>query len=70
MTSTLMTSFAPDVAWKNDVTLYHDVIFIILKVWKSYFQHQKLIRDKIAVFITRFAAKQQQYKNDIMLILH
>ena len=25
---------------KNDVTLYHNVIFIILKVWKSYFPHQ------------------------------
>ena len=24
---------------KNDVTLYHNVIFIILKVWKPYFQH-------------------------------
>ena len=28
---------------KNDVTLYHDVIIIILTVWKLYFPHQKLI---------------------------
>ena len=31
---------------KNDVKLHHNFIFIILKVWKSYFPHQKLIRDE------------------------
>ena len=51
---------------KNDVMLYHNVIFIIVKVWKSYFQHQKVL-----FFITSFAAKKkkQQFKND-MLTLH
>ena len=35
---------------ENDDTLYKNVIFNILKVWKSYFPHQKLIRDMIVVF--------------------
>ena len=52
MTSTLMTSFVPDVAWKMTSQSYHNIIFIILKVWKSYFPHQKLIRDMIVVFLS------------------
>ena len=31
---------------------YHNVIFIILKVWKSYFPHQKQITDQILVFLS------------------